>query len=109
MVGMSDKYTISEIVGKMECHCGMTARDLCEQSKTKQRDITIGQAFGMIADGYAFFPLWGKVDGEKVMEYAFFGLKIAFVPFRDFRNFKKALEDYIGGSEEPDDVGEGLF
>lgn len=107
---MSDEYTIFEIVGKIQMRVGMNARDIYERNKRKPRNVTIEQAFEMLGEGYAFFPLWGKVDGGVVMDYAFFGLKIAFIHYRVYKDFKKALEDYMGGSEEPDgDDAGGLF
>lgn len=86
------EYTIHKIIGK--CNYGHTAKDVANNSNLKWATITIAQAFDMVADGYAFFPLWGRVEGGAVTKYSALKMKIAFVNWKQWKQFKKEYEEY---------------
>ena len=74
-----------------------TAKDVFFYAKNKftSEEKSIEEIHGMIADGFAFFPINEGTKARDIRDYIRKGFKVAFLRAGEFRKFIKDYKDFI--------------
>ena len=74
-----------------------TAKEIfsCEKNDFTPEEKSIEEIHGMIAEGFAFFPINEGTRASEIKNYIEMGFNVAFLRAGDFKKFKKDYKDFI--------------
>lgn len=81
-VGACEKYT-------------MSSRYVYDRNEFMSEGKSMEEIHGMIAEGFAFFPINDKTKAIDIRNYIEKGFKVAFLRAGEFRKFRKDYKDFI--------------
>ena len=72
-----------------------TAKEVFLKNEFITEEKSMGEIYGMIAEGFAFFPANEETKARDIKDYVRIGFKVAFLRAGEFRKFRKDYKDFI--------------
>ena len=74
-----------------------TAEDVFfyEKNEFTSEGKSMEEIYGMISEGYAFFPINDGTKARDIKDYIRMGFKVAFLRAGEFRKFRKDYKDFV--------------
>lgn len=73
----------------------MSSKDVCKRNEFMAEEKSMEEIYGMIAEGFAFFPINKGTRAIDIKNYIEMGFRVAFLGAGEFRKFQKDYKNFI--------------